>query len=187
MELHEKTAAAEALACSDDERRWCQVALSALPEDQAKRFGAIPQDVREFTQNLLVHCIGWHNAGVVSHAHTAEHAVICVTLTLCARMVPTTPGRCSVLSGDLRGRKIGKLRPRRCVICVCALPLVQGRHTVEGSASGACLLIARCPVPQECIVNFQSAGVTSRDGLVGCDSPRAPRRLLLQPHTCRRW
>ena len=156
MELHEKTAAAEALACSDDERRWCQVALAALPGDQAKRFGAIPQDVRKFTQNLLVHCIGLHSVGAVSHAHTAEHAAICVMLTFCARIVPVTlAGRCSALSGVSRGRKIGKLRPRRCVTCVCALLHLQGRRTIEGCASGASPIIVRFPVPPECIVNFQ--------------------------------
>lgn len=48
MELHEKTAKAEAAVCTDEEKRWCDIALSALPDDQAKRYNVIPQDVREF-------------------------------------------------------------------------------------------------------------------------------------------
>ena len=48
MELHEKTAKAEAAVCTDEEKRWCDIALSALPDDQAKRYSVIPQDVREF-------------------------------------------------------------------------------------------------------------------------------------------
>ena len=53
MELHEKTAASEALLITDEERRWCDLALSALPAEQAKRFNEIPLDVRETEQKFL--------------------------------------------------------------------------------------------------------------------------------------
>jgi hypothetical protein len=136
MELHEKTAAAEALPITDEERRWCDMALSALPAEQAKRFNEIPLDVCEPEQKFPERLPQRQDALRAGSAHLPAIAA------RCAETHPCMMGRCSAWCVASHGKRTARQQQRRCVH-VC---LIQAHaHFRAGHIEGANACHPGCP------------------------------------------